>query len=79
MSADQDDKLDQILASLDKIQRGLYGDADNKVPGLMQDHHEVKEDVKLLKEDKKKQKWIIAGVSITIPIIIHYLKEKFGI
>lgn len=79
MSHEENNKLDKIYEAVEKINRGLYGDADNKVPGLMQSHYELRDDVNKLKDDKKKQRWIIAGVSITVPVIIHLLKEKLGL
>lgn len=75
MSHEENNKLDKIYEAVEKINRGLYGDADNKVPGLMQSHYELRDDVNKLKDDKKKQRWIIAGISVTVPVIVHLAKE----
>jgi Zn-dependent membrane protease YugP len=79
MSHQEDSKLDQILSEIGKINRGLYGDPVNKVSGLMQDHYEMKAEVVKLKDSEKKRAWMAAGVSITLPVIIVWLKQKLGL
>lgn len=77
----QEQKIDQILNQLEKMNRGLYGDADNKMPGLMQRHYELKEDVDKLKEKDKRRQWILYGGSSVIgflaPIVWQWLKSLF--
>jgi hypothetical protein len=70
-----EEKLDKILSEVDQIKRGLYGDAVNKVPGLMQDHYELKTDVKKLKDGRKKIMWVSAGFIAAVQAIWFYLKE----
>jgi hypothetical protein len=86
MSQDQDDKLDRILNKLDeqgeeimKMNRGLYGDPHNKVPGLMQGHYELKTDVDKIKEFKKKATWTFAGLTTAAPFIIAEVRKLLGI
>jgi hypothetical protein len=79
MSAEEDDKLDHIIRKIDKINLGLYGDADNKIPGLMQGHYELKEDVHKLKEFKKKATWVSLGLSTAWPAIVYFFKSKFNL
>ena len=83
MSANEEEKIDKLIAQVEKMNRGLYGDAENKVPGLMQSHYEVKADVQELKENQKKRVWIIAGfstaASISLPLFIEWFKKQFGL
>jgi hypothetical protein len=77
----QEQKIDQILSQLEKMNRGLYGDSDNKMPGLMQRHYELKEDVDKLKEKEKRRQWIVYGgttvLGFTAPAIIDWIKNLF--
>lgn len=75
MNAQEDDKLDKILKEIGKINRGLYGDAENKVPGLMQNHYELKEDVVKLKEGKKKLYWMVGGFVAAVEAFYFIWKE----
>lgn len=79
MSQQEEDKLDKLIKMVDKMNRGLYGDADNKVPGLMQAHYELHSDVVKLKENEKKKAWMAAGTSVTLPLIVMWFKEKLGL
>lgn len=81
MSLEENDKLDKVLAQLEKMNRGLYGDPDNKVVGLMQDHFELKADVLKLKEKDKYKTWTIAaftsGASFGLPFLWDWFKQHF--
>lgn len=83
MSAQENDKLDRLIDQVEKMNRGLYGDAENKVPGLMQSHYEVKAEVLQMKEAQKKRTWMIAGfssaASLTLPVLWEWLKKTFGL
>jgi hypothetical protein len=83
MSAQENDKLDRLIDQVEKMNRGLYGDAENKVPGLMQSHYEVKADVLAMKENQKKRVWMIAGfssaASLTLPALLEWIKKTFGL
>lgn len=78
MSAEQDDKIDKILGHVEKLSRGMYGDPDNGVKGLIKDNQDQEERIKSLEELKKKGVYMIAGVTLTWPIIWHYIKTFFG-
>lgn len=86
MSEKENDKLDKVLYHLEtlgksvaKIERGVYGDPDNDVPGLIKENKSQETRIKSLEENQKKQKWIIAGVSFSVPVIIHFVKQKIGL
>lgn len=80
---DADEKIDQILKEVGKINRGLYGDADNKVPGLMQEHYQLKNDFEKLNEKDKKRTWVFMGASAVIsfisPFLWNWIKTKLGL
>lgn len=81
MSVPEEDKLDKIIRAIDKIDRGLYGDADNKVPGLMQNHYELKARMDLMQEREKKRTYLIAGfssaASLGLPFVWEWVKKTF--
>lgn len=81
MTQDEDHRLDKILTEVEKINRGLYGDPENKVKGLMQEHYELKDDVQKIKENEKKKAWFIAafssGASFGLPYLWELVKNFF--
>jgi hypothetical protein len=79
MSKDEDDKLDKILEEMAKMNRGLYGDPHNKVPGLMQSHFELKDQVEKINEFKKKATWTFAGLTTAAPFIAAEVRKWFGL
>lgn len=82
MSAEQEDKLQLILDEVAKINRGLYGDPVNKVPGMMQSHYDLKAEFDLEKENRKKRTWMIAGfssaASFSLPVLWEWFKKIFN-
>jgi hypothetical protein len=76
MSAQEDDKLDRILQTVEKISRGVYGDPDNGVDGLIKENKDQEKRISALEDHQKKQKWMIAGVSFSVPVIIHFVKDR---
>lgn len=82
MSQNENEKLDKILAHLETqgqeihlIKRGMYGDPLNGTNGLIKDNLDQERRIKSLEEDGKKQKWIIAGFSFSVPVITMLVKE----
>lgn len=74
----QDEKLDKILSKVEKIDRGMYGDPDNGVPGLIKDNQDQEERILALEDSQKKVKYWIAGFSVTVPALIAFIKQRFG-
>lgn len=76
-------KVEAISDHVESIDRGLYGDPKNKVPGLMQQLYETKEEVQVLKDKDKKRTWMIAGfssaASLTLPVLWEWVKKHFGL
>jgi hypothetical protein len=79
MSAQEDDKLDQILTHVEKLSRGMYGDPDNGVHGLIRENMDREIRLKAVEDNQKKVKYWIAGFSIAIPSIILFIKQKLGL
>jgi hypothetical protein len=86
MSDKENDKLDRILNKLDDhdikladIQRGIYGDPKNDVPGLMKENKDQEKRIKELEDLKKKGTYMVAGVTLAWPIIWHHIKGFFGL
>ena len=73
----QEEKIDHILRKVDKIDRGLYGDVENKQEGLMQKHYEVATRVKDLEDQKTKAIYwgtgLFAGLALTWEVIKKWM------
>lgn len=82
MSATEEDKLDRLIDQVEKLNRGLYGDAENKQKGLMQVVYDNVEDVRKLKEMNQKKTWMIAGfssaASLVLPMLWEWIKKHFA-
>jgi hypothetical protein len=72
-------KMEEIGDKVESIDRGLYGDAKNKVVGLMQKQFEVEDRVKVLEDKDKKRVWMVAGfssaASFTLPMLWDWFKK----
>jgi hypothetical protein len=72
-------KMEEIGDKVESIDRGLYGDAKNKVAGLMQKQFEVEDRVKVLEDKDKKRMWMVAGFSsaagLGIPSLLDWIKK----
>jgi hypothetical protein len=86
MSDKENDKLDKVLSmlhdhseDLETIKRGIYGDKQNGVPGLLQENKDQEERIKKLEELKKKGTYMVAGVTLAWPVIWHHIKQYFGL
>jgi hypothetical protein len=72
-------KMEEIGDKVESIDRGLYGDAKNKVVGLMQKQFEVEDRVKVLEDKDKKRMWIAAGfssaITLVVPVVWDWIKK----
>lgn len=59
------------------IKRGIYGDEQNRVKGLIDTDQEQHIRIKNLEETKKQAVWFFGGMLIVIEIVWQFLKEKF--
>jgi hypothetical protein len=86
MSAEEQTDLKRLLSIMEEIgekvesiDRGLYGDDKNKVPGLMQKQLQVEDRVKVLEDKDKKRVWMVAGFSsaagLGIPSLLDWIKK----
>jgi hypothetical protein len=83
MSQHDEDRIDKLIEQVEKMNRGLYGDEENKQKGLMQVVYENVDDVKQLKEKAQRRTWMIAGASSTgsllLPVVWEWMKKTFGL
>lgn len=85
MSDKENDKLDKILSRMDEhseelqtIKRGIYGDERNDVPGLLKENKDQEKRIKSLEEYRKKGAYMVAGFTLSWPVIWHQIKQYFG-
>jgi hypothetical protein len=79
MNANEDSKIDLLIEKVDRINRGLYGDAENKQPGLMQDHYAIKDKVEKLEDHRKKAIYYGSGLFVGLQVAWLLFKEKLGL
>jgi hypothetical protein len=70
-----DEKIDHIMRKVDKIDRGVYGDPDNGVDGLIKENKDQEKRLKSLEDDGRKQKWMVAGFSFSVPVVVTLVRE----
>jgi hypothetical protein len=84
--SERDDRLGDILkeirtisSQVGKMNRGLYGDDENKQPGLMQKHYEVEGRVKKLEKKDERRTYMIAGATsigtFSLPMLWKWITE----
>lgn len=94
MSHEENSKIDALLQKFDSharetkeelstIKRGIYGDPLNKVPGLIDTDKDQDRRIKELEEQRKKQKYTMAGIGaaagVGLPLIIEWVKKQMGL
>jgi|GEM_PF-3632102 len=72
-----DDKFVGIEKMLAKIDRGVYGDFENKVPGLIDTDKQQHKRIKSLEDTRKKAVWVGAGIIAALELAWHGFKEWF--
>lgn len=79
-----EEKLDACLRHLetqgkaiDKINRGLYGDPDNKLPGLID--RQITDETRILKLERHndRQKWYLGGIGVAVMIAWEMVGDFF--
>lgn len=71
-----DEKLDKILEQVEKINRGVYGDKDNGVKGLIKENQDQEERIKSLEDTRKHAKYWVGGVTVAGSAVVVFVKEK---
>jgi hypothetical protein len=85
-----DEKIDHIMRKVDKIDRGVYGDPDNGVDGLIKENKDQEKRLFTLElqsqeheKFRKDLKWwigkVAAGVSLACGIVWTLIKQRLGI
>lgn len=76
--------VDKLSAEVSTIKRGLYGDKENNVIGLIARQESDEKRLTLLEDDKKtselKRNWfigIMVGLATALNTGIHFFKELF--
>jgi len=78
--------LDEIGASLKRletdvqtIKRGVYGDKENGVKGLIETDREQHGRIRDLEQTKSKALWAGSGILVSIEVGWQIIKHKFGL
>lgn len=74
-----DEKLDKILWHVEKLNRGVYGDPDNGVKGLIKENQDQEERIKSLEDTRKHAKYWVGGFSVAGSTVAVFIKEKLGL
>lgn len=80
--SEESGKLDELIGmvktmskKVDTIERGVYGDPANKVPGLIDTDREQHSRIKSLEETRKKALWFAGGGLGVLETLWHWLKN----
>ena len=83
MSQNEEDKIDKLIQEVARMNRGLYGDSENKQKGLMQVVYDTVDDVDKIKDKQKRMSYTLGGLglagTVTWPFIWESIKKYFGI
>lgn len=71
--------LKRIEAEVHTIKRGVYGDKDNDVKGLIQTDREQDARIRSLEDTKKQALWFGGGAIVIIELIWLVVKEKINL
>ena len=72
-------RFDKLDSAIEEIRRGLYGDKQNGVKGLIDNRDEDHRRILKLEDTKKKMLWTGGGIIIAVELLWHSLKHKFGL
>lgn len=77
-------KLDKLMSELKSvrsevqtIKRGVYGDDDNDVPGLIDHQRNHLERIMSLEETRKKAFWFGTGAIVVLQVLWHFIVDWF--
>jgi len=71
--------LKRIETEVHTIKRGVYGDKDNDVKGLIQTDREQEMRIKSLEDTKKQAIWFGGGALIIIELVWQFIKGKLDL
>lgn len=69
-------RLAETQVEIATIKRGIYGDPQNKVKGLIETDKDQEARIKSLEDDRKKVKWTAAGLVVGLQGLAEVLKHK---
>lgn len=70
-----DKKFNGLNIKVDKLERGVYGDPDNKVKGLIDTDREQHERIKSLEDTRKKGLWVGGGILLALQGFWHLITK----
>jgi len=68
-------RLNDIMVEVETIKRGVYGDEDNEVKGLIHHHRDHLDRIMHLEDTKKKAIWFGSGAIVFLQAGWHFLLE----
>lgn len=79
-----EEKIDAILKhcehqskSIERLERGMYGDKDNKLPGLIDRQLSDEDRIEKLEQHNDRQKWWTGGVVAALTLVFSFLWNWF--
>lgn len=70
-------KFNPLQTRVDDLYRGVYGDEQNSVPGLIDTDKSQHQRIKSLEDLRKKVLWIGAGIMVALEGLWHFFSEFF--
>lgn len=70
-----DKKFNGLNIKVDKLERGVYGDPDNKVKGLIDTDRDQHERIKSLEDTRKKGLWVGGGILLALQGVWHLITK----
>lgn len=67
----------EFIEELHTISRGLYGDPQNKVPGLIQRQERDEDDIRKLKAFQTKLSILWGMIIVTAGVVWEFIRAKF--
>jgi len=65
-----------LAKEVNTVKRGVYGDEENGIKGLIHTNHEQQKDIDSLKETRKKGMWIFSGALMALQGLWHLITSK---
>ena len=70
---------DHFMREISTIKRGIYGDEENMVKGLIEIDREQHDRIRSLEQSKNKVYWFGSGFVLSWPLIYEFVKKNLGL
>lgn len=67
--------LEKQGRDIERINRGLYGDSDNKLPGLIERQIEDERRIDKLEKHHERQKWYLGGIGVSALVAWEFISD----